>query len=444
MGSPITFSGFNNIDFNLILSAIMRQERQPVEVLESQRSVAEQRKTAFADLASKLAALESAAASLVEDSALDGTTATVSDQTSLQFAAGATGPGTYVVDVLSLARAQVTASTSSHADRDTTIVASGGTLSIGGVDVTLSGDVTLDGLAIAINETEGIGVSASVLQDGSNYRLVLTGRETGVGNEFTVANGLTGGTGVTFDPTPAVVASDAVITLNGIQATSSSNTFSDAIAGSSFTVLRESPGNPVTIIIAPDSTGAVAKVQTFVTAYNELSAFLDEQSVSTENGFEERLGDDPLVRGLRRSLAGLLTSQYDVGGSYASLAEIGFSFARTGELEIDETRFNAALSAAGDDVVSLFSGGNGVNGVFAGFAAAVEVYTEAGGLVPNAQEQLTTEVSRLTERIADLEERLELRRLALQQEFIAADLAIAQLNAQRGQMGALGGQFQAF
>ena len=36
MGSPITFSGFNNIDFGQILNAIMTAERAPLNALETQ------------------------------------------------------------------------------------------------------------------------------------------------------------------------------------------------------------------------------------------------------------------------------------------------------------------------------------------------------------------------------------------------------------------------
>jgi len=35
MGSPITFSGFNNIDFGSVLNAIIQQERQPIACFET-------------------------------------------------------------------------------------------------------------------------------------------------------------------------------------------------------------------------------------------------------------------------------------------------------------------------------------------------------------------------------------------------------------------------
>ena len=51
MGSPITFSGFNSIDFNQILNAVMAQERAPLNRLETQKRTLESQNSAFATLA---------------------------------------------------------------------------------------------------------------------------------------------------------------------------------------------------------------------------------------------------------------------------------------------------------------------------------------------------------------------------------------------------------
>ena len=60
MSSPITFSGFNNIDFSSVLEALAAQERIPVTQLESQQAALKQQRTALGSLATKLGAIESA------------------------------------------------------------------------------------------------------------------------------------------------------------------------------------------------------------------------------------------------------------------------------------------------------------------------------------------------------------------------------------------------
>ena len=51
MSSPITFSGFNSIDFNRILTAVMSQESQPLTDLQTRQSTLDGQNSAFGTLA---------------------------------------------------------------------------------------------------------------------------------------------------------------------------------------------------------------------------------------------------------------------------------------------------------------------------------------------------------------------------------------------------------
>jgi flagellar hook-associated protein 2 len=190
------------------------------------------------------------------------------------------------VVVTALARAQVTVSASSAPDAGTTIVASGGTLTIGGVDVAVTGDVTLQQLASAINGTDGIGVTATVIKTAdATYRLALASRETGAAHAFTIANALTGGAGLTFTDTDldnvsgdspednAVQASDASLLLNNVPVTGGTNVFQDIVAGVTLTVSKADPTATVRVDVATDGTALENKVSTFVSAYNTLAQF---------------------------------------------------------------------------------------------------------------------------------------------------------------------------
>ncbi len=67
MGSPITFSGFNHIDFGSILNTIMAAERAPLTALETQTNLAESTGHGVYDARQKLGALESALDTLTDD-----------------------------------------------------------------------------------------------------------------------------------------------------------------------------------------------------------------------------------------------------------------------------------------------------------------------------------------------------------------------------------------
>lgn len=441
MGSAITFSGFNNIDFSSILNAISAQDRLPVQLLEAEKADLQKQRTAFGTLASRLAAVESASRDLASSTAFGTRTATVSNSSAASATAGlGAATGSYEVIVDQLARAQVTATNSPVPDADTTIVASGGTLSIDGVDVTLSGDVTLQGLASAINETTDIGVTASVVRSGSNYVLVLTGKDTGESAGFAVTNALTGGSGVAFSATNAQEAQDAAFTVNNVQVNSSSNVVEGAIPGVSLTLQQASP-TPLTVVIKSDLSSVENLVKAFTSAYNDLATYLDTQAKAFANKERDNIGGDPLVRQLRNTLSRVVTAETSTGNDFTSVAQVGLTLSRTGTLEFRPADLTAALASNQQAVAALFQG---ETGAFARIREAVATYTSSGGLIPAAQQRLDSQVSKLTDRIASLERRLATRRESLQKEFIATDLAIAQLNASMGQLGSLGSQVSAF
>ena len=436
MGSPVTLSGFNQIDFSQILELVMQQERLPVTQLESQKKIVDAQKSAFSTLATRLAAFESAAEALQAATAFDGTKATSSDAAKVSVSASSTAPaGTYEVQVLALAKSQVSLS-SAVASADT-VVARSGSITVGAgarVDVPAEG-YTLAQLASAINDAEGGDVNASVVKTADGYALMLTGRNTGAANGFTVTNALADGD-ASLTITQQRAAADASVQLNGVTISSPTNTFQDVIAGASFTVLQET-ANPVVVTITASNDSIKSLVEKLSAAFRDVKKFLDDQQAASMRGEANNIGRDPLVRGLRSSFAQILGGSYPTGGAYNSLAQVGFSFSRTGDLEFNAAQFEAALSNDKASVKELFRGSDGKGGVFGALASAVARYTDAGGLVPNAQDRLTAQSRRLSDRISVMEERLEVRRLALQREFIAADQAMSQLNAQRNSLSSL-------
>lgn len=445
MGSPISLSGFNSIDFNLILNAIMDQERLPVVALETDLRNLEGQDTVYTQLASQLADVEGAAEKLSATGSFSGTTLTNSDTSILTASSSSSTPvGAYDVIVTDLARAQVTASTSTFADSDTTVVANGGTLTLGGIDVVIGGDVTLEGLADAINGTTDIPVTASILSSAPNtYQLVLTGNDTGLANAFTITNGLSGGAGVTFGGN-AVDARDAAATVNNIPITSAENTITGAIPGTTLTLLKADPATTVTISVSRDVQALKTSVQDFMDKYNAATSFLDEQFAASAEGVGTAIGGDGLVRGLRSAMRQTLSQAYSVGGSFSFLAEVGIGSNSSGELTLDASLFDDAVEGSITDLESLFVGSGGTNGAFVAFETLIDAYTEAGGLLPDVQDRLDTQTQALNDRIFAMEERLAIRRTSLQAEFIAADLAIAQLNSQLDSLSALGNQFRLF
>lgn len=465
MGSPITFSGFNQIDFGQILNTIMAAERAPLTALEAKKTTLNQQGTAFTSLATKLGALRTALETLTSHDGFSTHTAASGSPERVAVSKTSDGiTGLYQVVVSDLARAQVMASTTTYTSPDE-VIATGGSLSValfGQPPIAIppsaiTGSMTVRDLADAINADSSSPVTASVVQvSPGQYRLVLMGRATGAANAFTVTSSLTGGAGLTFTDTNgdgtsgndaadlAVTATDAALTINNVAVTSASNTVDAAIPGVSMSLLRADPATTVLVEVTDSPDEAKAHLDKFVSAYNDLMAFIEEQRTADAAG-RSAIGRDPLVRNLAHGLRSHLQAEYpDAGEAYSRISTVGLKFSRTGTMEVDAQALKTALLDDPNAVRRLFAGVDGSGGVFRALKAQVESYTGAGGLVQGAKDRLKDQILKIDSRLDVLEMQLQLRRATLQQEFIAADRMMTQLNGQGASLQALGGQYRLF
>lgn len=458
MGSPITFSGFNKIDWNTVLDAVMAQERQPITRLETQKRTLEAQDTAFGTLAGKLATLESALDTLKATDSLAVLTATSSDTGVGVSTTTGTIQGSYSVVVSELAKSQVLTSTSTYGAL-TTEVATGGSITItpttgSAVTIPVSGSTSLQGLVDAINAETDSPVTATAVESApGQFRLMLTAKTTGVSNGFTVTKTLSGGAGVTFTDTDSdgvygdtaadntQTALDAALTVNGLSITSASNTITSVIPGVTLTLNAKDPAKTITVGVTRNLTEAKARVNKFITAYNDLVTFNKDQNAAAVAG-KASIARNPVLRGFFDSMRSALLDDY-TGSTYTRLAAVGIGFDAKGKMTLDEDAFEDAMTTAPTAVQTLFSTAE-TSGAFGTLAALVEDYTETGGLVALIREQLTDQVSTITNRLNTLEAQLAVRRRALQQQYIAADLAMSRLNSQSASLSTIGAQYRLF
>ena len=446
MGSPITFSGFNQIDFNQVLQAVMQQERAPLTRLENQKKTLETQNTAFSALAGKLSSLESAIENIAKDDSIALLTASSSDPGVGVSTTGGTVTGTYDVVVHKLAVAQVSSSQTTYT-ASTDVVATGGKLTLTpgngdpAVDIDITGSTTLAQLADAINANDDSPAAASVVQTAPGvYRLVLTGKETGTTNAFTITDTLTGGTG------PALATSrpadDALLDVNSLSVTSASNTLTDVIPGATLSLVKADPATTATVRVTRDTSGATDLVKKFITAYNDLTTFAKDQNLAAIAG-KASIGRDPLLRGLRDALRNTIGEEY-TGGTQTRLAAIGIGFDMTGKMVLDETLFEEAMNDSPADVQLLLSGVDGTGGAFGALTDVVEEYAQSGGLIGSTRMRIDEQIRALNRRMDGVSAQLEVRRAALQREYIAADLAMTRLKSQSASLSSVGGGFRLF
>jgi flagellar hook-associated protein 2 len=438
VSTPITFSGFNDIDFNLVVNSLMAQASLPLNTLQSRQKSLQSQVTGFDKLSTHVEALRSAADALGRPANLSTMAGVSSNDAAVSVSAGATAvAGHYDIVVNELARAQVTVSSSFAPDANTTIVASAGTIDIGGVVVTVAGDVTLQQLAATINSAPSIGVTATVVRTGtSEYKLAITSSMTGSEHAFTIVNNLTGtvqfvdtdNNGISGDTAAdnAVSASDASILINNIPATSSSNTFENVVDGVTLTVAKKDPLSAVSVDVDTDTAAIKDKLQTFVTAYNEFLKFAGEQRTAAGAGDAASIGREPILRQLHNSLRAALSGAHGTG-VLTRLAEAGVEVKRNGELTLNEDVFDAAVTAGADDLRALFSA---ADGAFPAVESMLDIYSQVDGLIPSTKKRLQDQIASMNDQIEAMQRRLALQRETLQKQFAEADLIMSRLKSQ--------------
>lgn len=439
--ASITSLGIGSgLDIKGLVDQLVAAERAPVERRLSLREVELQAElSAFGNLKSSLASLESALSGL--------STAAVGRQVSSGDAAVITASvadeaaeGVYNVEVSSLARAQ---SLASAAFTDPTDTVGTGTLTItvgGGASVDLVIDAdnnTVEGIRDAINAADA-GAQASIVNDGTGYRLLISAEETGIANavELTVLDddgSLIDGTGLsvlaydasTQNMTQTAAPLDAALTINGLPITSSTNVLSEVISGVTITLKGETAGSPVSLTVSEDLGPVRSALDGFVSAYNEFAQLIDKLTAfSPDTGAGGVLLGDSLTRGIESQLRSALSGTYGVQGSvYQSLVNLGVRTGEDGSLSVDSEKLNDALEADLDGVVAL------VQGFGAAFEETASGYLGSTGLIATREDSVQSRLDGIDDERIRLDRRIELIEQRYLKQFSALDLLVSQLQS---------------
>jgi flagellar hook-associated protein 2 len=436
----ISFAGLSSgLDTESIVTKLVAVEKAPADLLTTRKTNANKQLSLVGDFVSKLQALSTAAAALNTPGNVSVFTGTSADTSRVKVTASSGAQtGSYNIKVDQLALAQTTRS-GTYAQRDQAGLFSTGRLTLGVgtdalVDIDYDPSDTLDSVAARINDS-GARVNASVLFDGTSYRLNLTSQETGLANGFTF-----GGSGdrLGFDVgNPTVVdPMDAQIQLNGTTVTRATNSMADVVTGVTFDLVSQTPvgGSATAASVTRDAAGTRAKMQTFIDAYNAVSSAVASQVTYSGDGKTQKGADtlfgDPTITGLQRDLASLVATTYANGTGETSTGQLGISLGRDGKLTMDAAKFDAAVARDPKALTNLFAGAN-KDGLSAAAVAMAKRYTDAtSGLLVMKQKSLnslTSSYDKQIERINDTAESLGTR---LRKQFAAMEQTMSLLNSQ--------------
>jgi flagellar hook-associated protein 2 len=463
---PLTAAGIGSgLDINSLISQLMALEQRPVLALDRKEASYQARLSAFGTLKGTLATLQSAAKALTSPEKFSAYQASIADPTLLAASASSgASAGSYSVEVQSLARAQ---KLKSDGFADSGAVIGEGTLTIefgryaaSGLDTVFTANSgkpaqaiqipasgnTLAGIRDAINAA-GIDMSATIVNDGSASRLVLTSSDTGLDNALRITAAdddgnhtdhaglsrlvfdatVTGGVPGAQNLSEAVSAKDALVVLDGIAITRSSNTISDAADGLTLTLLKEAPGTTTTLAVARDPALVSNAAQALVKAYNDaVKSFRDLSGYDAASKSGGILLGDSTVRSIQSRLRTILFGSVDTGvAGISSFSDVGISFQTDGTLAFDAAKFDAAMSTSSTALSSLFTGAT--TGIASRLDTTIGAWLATDGLIASRTEGIDGTIRDIGRRREALELRLIQVERRYRAQFTALDAMVASM-----------------
>lgn len=322
-----------------------------------------------------------------------------------------------------------------------------GTLSIavgGGatVDITINAsNNTLSGIRDAINGNTSVGVTASIVSDGSYQRLVLTSKTAGSSGEISVTNtedGVTMGSfglsGLNATATAGTylntsqAATNAELTVNSLAITSSSNTITTAIEGVTLNLIKDGSS---TVKVATNTAATVSAFDAFVKAYNDAS-----KQISNVSGYNSEtkqgaiLTGDSTVRNIQSRLRQLLFSGVSsLTRGVQTLSDLGIRLQKDGTLSLDTGKLTSALNDPVKDVKGLMTQTTSGNpGIAVRFAEGLASMVDSDGLIDNRTEGINASIKSLQKQNETLQKRLADIEKRYRAQFTALDSLVASLN----------------
>ena len=464
--AALSFSGIaSGIDSQAIIDSTIASARL-ARVTPNQKKVSdlEETNSALGSLGEKLDTLRT---TLSQFSSLSGGGVSKTGSSSKESVVGATASnaatnGSYDITVTTLAKnhtysfdqtysssttplqSTLTGAESAAARTVTFTVGTGTNLETISVLAT-NGSYTIGQFVSDFNATSS-KAEASLVNTGTEtspaYKIVISGTYEGT-EKGTIARTALGASLTNLIPYAESAAANSAISISGIGSiTRSTNSISDVIPGVSINLAS---AGTATVKIAEDVATTTAKLQDFVTSFNDIVKYILEnnQVIREENGSEvtnifaplaATRTDDTALQLLRQNIASTAAS----GGAIVRVfSDIGISTERDGTIKFDTSKLQSSLSSepsSVNDIIKTFADTVALTG------GTVDKYTRYSGLLDisiNNNKNLITDLNR---RITDAEKQIQRTADSLKQRYARLEGLMSRLQQQQSSLaGALKG-----
>jgi flagellar hook-associated protein 2 len=449
MASITSLGAGSGLDLEGLVTKLMATEQQPVTLLQSKSSKLSVQVSAYGQIKSSLSSFQDAANAFLSTEKYSATAATSSDNSIVSATSNSTAAaGSYSIKVLGLTQGQ---RVTSAAGSSPTVAA--GTLTIQlGTYTTASGTTSftagstaatpinftgssLTELRDAINSAK-TGVTASIVNDGSNDRLVMASNSTGATTAFKITgtDGLASlsydaSTGATSTLNSLQTAQDASAIIQGITVTRTSNAFSDVIPGVTLNLASVS-STAANITVSKDSSQATALVQGFIKAYNDSFATITTlTSYDSTKKVASTLTGDTTATSARNTIRNAVTQGITLSdGTTMRLQDLGVTLQKDGTLKLEyPDKLSTALSTNASKVSEFLGGTTTQKGLGKLVSNTLDSMIGVGGTVVARTDGLDTSIKSISKQIDSWSTRLTAIEARYRTQFSALDTAISSM-----------------
>ncbi len=311
---------------------------------------------------------------------------------------------------------------------------------LNGVEITY--DTSTDSLKSVMARINASSAGVTASYDASVDRVVLTNKNTGdTGIFFSEApGGLLAALGLNASALER--GDNALFTVNdGPELISASNTLSASSHGIEGLQITATSETSATLSVAGDTSAMKAKINTFITAFNDVQRYIEDQSKIVSADGEVTAGvlaGEREVQSWSQTLRrNAFASVEGLAGTINRLENLGIDFTSgTSELYVkSSSTLDAALANRPDDVAAFFSTAS------TGFAARIKSSVDliAGtdllkGYIDTRQTKISANNKSIDDQIAAIERQLEQQRELLTSSFIAMETAQSSYNNMQTQL----------
>ncbi|MDP9466368.1 MAG: flagellar filament capping protein FliD, partial [Actinomycetota bacterium] len=352
-------SGLNT---SSLIAQLLQAEAAPQVLLRTKLSATQADAAAYRSVNTRIDAVRTAAEAVLKADTWTAKKAT-STSSGLTVTAGTSAsPGSLTFDVKNTATAHTvigaaTYGATTHSAGFTELEVLDAAGAVKG-KITIGGSGTLVDAVKSINDS-AFGLSATAVQvSPGKYKLQVTAEQTGAAAAFDLRNpanlALLSPPDDFTTVTQGVNAKITVGSTTPYEVVSATNTFTDVMAGVTFTVSKPETG--VTITVGNDSEVATGKVKSLVDALNSALDSIDSFT-DKDGGTAAVLKGDSELRGITSRL---LTAVSSAVGSDGSPADVGLQLTREGRVTFDAAKFKKSLETDPALAERLISGTDGV------------------------------------------------------------------------------------